>query len=68
MKQKRPAFIRELPAFFNKQYQSQPDGNILKKLQIAFIQAVIKYTGGKNLPAHMFFADDCFLLEPSEPA
>ena len=35
---------------------------MLKKLQIAFIEAILKYTGVKSLPPHMFFADDCFVV------
>jgi O-methyltransferase len=52
--------LRPLTAFFNKQYQDCEDGAFLKKLQTIFLSKLRDYYG-KNLPDHIFFADDCFV-------
>ncbi len=54
--------LREYTAFFNKQYRDQPDGSFLFNLQQAFLKKLLELCGGKTLPKHIFYADDCFVV------
>jgi hypothetical protein len=54
--------FREFSAFFNKQYRDQADGGFLITLQQAFLKALRSGYADKQLPNHIFYADDCFVV------
>lgn len=51
-----------LTAFFNKQYRDHPDGPFLQQLQELFIARLLDARGGRGLPEHVHYADDCFVV------
>ncbi|MBM4231622.1 MAG: class I SAM-dependent methyltransferase [Gammaproteobacteria bacterium] len=54
--------FREVTAFWNKQYVDKPDGHFLRGLQTRFYELLCQPQGGKALPQHVYFADDCFVV------
>lgn len=54
--------LREYTAFFNKQYRDEPDGSFLYQLQQAFLKKLLELRQGSDLPDHIFYADDCFVV------
>lgn len=54
--------IKPLTAFFNKDYKSKNDGALFLEVQKIFVDALIGVSSSRQLPEHIFYSDDCFVI------